>query len=283
MQEDFGLDWYDYGARFYDAQLGRFHTQDRFAEKYYSQSPYAYAANNPIKYIDFNGDSLWIHYRKKDILYENGNIYTVDKDGNKTVYSGKGVKKNGKYKGFLKKTVNALNEIGSKSYGAGLLSEIQNSENNVTITHDEKNGFIPTDDNYKGASNGDGSDGEVYWNTSNYSGTGEKRPRYIGLAHELAHGLDAANGTMNFDLWFYVKKDDGTLKPVYQAEIYSTHIENKIRAENGIPLRSSYQPGYPQSRILINGVESKYYQVCGKNYNYVYGVIRLQYSKLLKH
>jgi RHS repeat-associated protein len=53
-----GLEWMDYGARMYDAQIGRFFTQDRFAEKIYSQSLFQYAANDPINSIDLNGDSV---------------------------------------------------------------------------------------------------------------------------------------------------------------------------------------------------------------------------------
>jgi len=49
---------FDYGARFYDGALGRFHKQDRFAEKYLNLAPYQYAANNPILFIDVNGDSI---------------------------------------------------------------------------------------------------------------------------------------------------------------------------------------------------------------------------------
>ena len=58
-----GLNWYDYGARHYDAALGRFTTNDPLAEKYYSINPYAYCLNNPIKFIDPTGEDVIIWYK----------------------------------------------------------------------------------------------------------------------------------------------------------------------------------------------------------------------------
>ena len=57
-----GLDWYDYGARQYDAAgVPVFTTIDPMAEKYYHLSPYAYCANNPVKYVDLRGDSTRVY------------------------------------------------------------------------------------------------------------------------------------------------------------------------------------------------------------------------------
>ena len=50
-----GLNWYDYGARRYDAVLGRWHKIDPMTEKYYSVSPYAYCSSNPVNAIDYQG------------------------------------------------------------------------------------------------------------------------------------------------------------------------------------------------------------------------------------
>jgi len=92
-----GLEEYDFGARFQDPQLGRFFNQDRFCEKLYSLSPYQFAANDPLLFVDNNGDSLIVADLSKDNAATDkfkklsdkslGGYYTtkVDKEGNVTL------------------------------------------------------------------------------------------------------------------------------------------------------------------------------------------------------
>jgi len=60
------LNWYDYGARFYDPALGRSTTIDPHAETYLSLSPYSMFANNPLLFVDPSGEDIILYAWEQD-------------------------------------------------------------------------------------------------------------------------------------------------------------------------------------------------------------------------
>ncbi len=169
---------YYYGARYYDPRLSSFLSVDRFANKFSHQSPYVYASNNPIKFIDVNGDSIKIN----DFVYmpNQGNTGGLDP--------------------FVDDAVQALDYIYNNDADGGLICDLAcSSDNNVQILENTKANNHYGDKIYfnpVGSENPTGSgDPYVIWESrtaftfddpNSWFGSGKRSPAET-LFHELGH------------------------------------------------------------------------------------------------
>lgn len=112
-----GLDWYDYGARMYDAAIGCWNGVDVLSEKYYPFGQYAYCFDSPINCIDFDGNRVipqkYINRRYNSSYHSSEKIAFAMRAFAKTTFGRQiladftsvnsyiyGVKGNGKYADF---------------------------------------------------------------------------------------------------------------------------------------------------------------------------------------
>ena len=85
LQDELGLDVYDYGARVYDPALSRFWTIDPMADERTWVSPYNYVQNNPLNRIDPDGKLDWEPVKGqpgKWIAQPGDSAWTLSKDAN---------------------------------------------------------------------------------------------------------------------------------------------------------------------------------------------------------
>ena len=93
---------YDFGFRNYDPAIGRWMNIDPLAEKYYTVSPYIISLNNPLFFVDPNGEEIWIYSDYGDEKNGKREKYEYKKNRDYSAYSG--------FRGDAYKALDALYE-----------------------------------------------------------------------------------------------------------------------------------------------------------------------------
>ena len=85
LDNDLDLGLYYFGARYYDAEVGRFIGVDPLAGKYPGWTPYNYTLNNPLRLVDPDGREVRIYSRpvvNLPIIGEHRHLFIVVKNSN---------------------------------------------------------------------------------------------------------------------------------------------------------------------------------------------------------
>ncbi|SEF55650.1 RHS repeat-associated core domain-containing protein [Halpernia humi] len=252
---------YDYGARMYMPDIGRWGVQDVLGEMYYSYSPYSYAANNPLKFIDPTGMWITINDGNNNYRYDDGKLYTQNDKTKK--WDVEASVKSDSYAGQILSSLTSITGGDKDSFGSKFLGLFSNDNINASI-QDSKD--------YTGSRSDEMLGKNFTLDTSVYTGfkqdvnpytsmNGEKSKQrqsefYINLFHEIGHSF--LNQTSSYSELKKVWVDgsaNSLSSDISQGEIVASYIENLLRSEQGRPIRMSYSPDANTASTLVESVK----------------------------
>ena len=224
----YGLNIYDFHARTQTPDLARFTRPDPLAEKTPHLSPYLFCANDPVNNIDPTGIDIVIYGDDNEKYWHR---QLADKtygfvNSSEELYSGNSEK--------IEEISLGLQTLQSGDVGNALVESLISNKNELRIDFSTE----------KNDGNSFSESSTIKWNPYDMfcglsmeanGGYTPFAPSYISLGHELAHAEDFFSGSMDYSTWYSYNGYS-----VEYNELKACHVENMIRAEHNIPLRTHY-------------------------------------------
>ncbi|CAD0224914.1 RHS repeat-associated core domain-containing protein [Chryseobacterium sp. JV274] len=246
---------YDYGARMYMPDLGRWGVQDALGELYYNNSPYSYVTNNPIRLIDPTG--MWIDIQDGDTTYRynNGKLYT--QNGKTKKWDVEASVGDTSYAGQILSALTSISSDKESSFGKTFLGLFANDNINTTIQSSEGTSYAGKNGTYtdgSGVVTSFTQDVNTYTSKFGETPIKTKIPFHVTLFHELGHSFfdQTASHEELGKSWVNADDENNFSKDIPQSEIAASYIENLLRSEQGLPIRTSYSPDAAISTTLVN-------------------------------